>query len=189
LRLKRGGPRRDDSAVAEFHDSAILSENGFVFGSSLVDNDDARDDASFLPAIMAIRRNPLLAYIRRGQLVRSLLQRHLCGCRNDAIVIQGRHRWVDYRECTGCLTCTHVCPYNAIKITSAIDGEALGIYIDAGKCIAVSGCQECVDHCPAGIYTKHGEKIVVDEGSMKECRVCKTCDAGCPEQAVKVVQA
>jgi ferredoxin len=119
---------------------------------------------------------------------------HLCGrcynaCRNDAIVIQGRNRWVDYRKCTGCLTCVHICPYNAIKVTSAIEGKTLGVNIDVGKCIATSGCQECVVHCPARIYLKLGEKIVVDEGSIKDCRACKTCEAGCPEHAVKVVQA
>ncbi len=110
-------------------------------------------------------------------------------CRNDAIVIQGRHRWVDYRKCTGCLTCVQVCPYNAIKVMSAIEGKTLGVDIDAGKCIATSGCQECVAHCPARIYTKHGEKIAVDEGSIKDCRACKTCETVCPEHAVKVVQA
>lgn len=119
---------------------------------------------------------------------------HLCGrcynaCRNDAIVIQGRHRWVDYRKCTGCLTCVQICPYNAIKVTNAIEGQTLGVYIDAGRCTAILGCQECVTHCPAGIYTKHGENVVVDDGSIKDCKGCKTCEAGCPEHSVKVVQA
>nr|MDO8087395.1 4Fe-4S binding protein [Candidatus Sigynarchaeum springense] len=118
---------------------------------------------------------------------------HLCGrcynaCRNDAIVIQGRHRWVDYRKCTGCLTCTHVCPYNAIKVTSATGGTTLGIDIDAGKCVTASGCQECVERCPVGIYAKRVEEIVVDEGKIKYCRACKACESNCPGHAVKVVQ-
>jgi len=62
----------------------------------------------------------------------------LCGrcynaCRNGAIVMQGRHRWVDYRKCTGCLTCVNVCPYNAIKVTSVIEGETPKADIDVGK--------------------------------------------------------
>ncbi|NMC05055.1 MAG: 4Fe-4S binding protein [Candidatus Lokiarchaeota archaeon] len=119
---------------------------------------------------------------------------HLCGrcynaCRNDAIVIQGEHRWVDYRKCTGCLTCMHVCPYNAIKVTSAMAGETLGVDIDAGKCTAATGCHECVDACPAGIYARGEEEIIVNGERVKACRACKACEAACPGHAVKVIQA
>jgi electron transport complex protein RnfB len=119
---------------------------------------------------------------------------HLCGrcynaCRHNAIKIEGRKRWVDYRRCSGCLTCTQVCPYNAIKVTSAMQGETLGADIDAGKCVAANGCQACVDHCPVGIYKVDTGRIVVNEENIKDCKACKTCEAGCPVHAVNIVQA
>ncbi|NMC08222.1 MAG: 4Fe-4S binding protein [Candidatus Lokiarchaeota archaeon] len=119
---------------------------------------------------------------------------YLCGrcsraCRNEAIVIQGLNRRVDYRKCTGCLTCVQICPYNAIKVTYVIEGNTADIQVDAEKCIAASGCQECVDHCPVGMYAKLDGRIVVDKRIIEKCRACKECEAACPVNAVKVVQA
>nr|MDO8110071.1 4Fe-4S binding protein [Candidatus Sigynarchaeota archaeon] len=118
----------------------------------------------------------------------------LCGrclnaCRNEAIVIEGRKRWVDYRRCTGCLTCTLICPKNAIKVTGVNEGQTLGVDIDAAKCHAVKDCHECVDRCPAGIYTKPGENIIVVEENLVNCKTYKICEHGFPANAVKVIQA
>ena len=117
----------------------------------------------------------------------------LCGrcynsCKNEAIIIKGQKRWVDYKKCTGCMTCVSICPYNAIKVTSAIEGETFSINLNQESCIASNGCSECVDRCPAGIYWLSESKIKINEHALNDCKGCKSCEEGCSVSAIQVLQ-
>lgn len=87
------------------------------------------------------------------------------------------------------MTCYNICPYNAITVTSAQEGDTVAVKLDSNSCKVSEGCVECVEHCPARIYSKEGQEIKVVEENIMHCRACKTCEENCPGNSILVVQA
>ena len=56
------------------------------------------------------------------------------------------------------------------------------IIVDS-KC---TGCETCVNNCPAGVYEiKDGKSVPV---RVEECILCRTCESQCPEGAIQVIE-
>ncbi|MCP3683013.1 MAG: 4Fe-4S dicluster domain-containing protein [bacterium] len=53
--------------------------------------------------------------------------------------------------------------------------------IDYSKC---KTCGECIDVCPAAVFVKEGDKVVVKK--PEDCIACRACEAQCPNEAIKV---
>ena len=53
------------------------------------------------------------------------------------------------------------------------------IIVDS-KC---TGCETCVNNCPAGVYElEDGKSVPV---RVEECILCRTCESNCPEGAIQ----
>jgi heterodisulfide reductase subunit A len=59
--------------------------------------------------------------------------------------VGGQISWVDPDKCISCMTCVHVCPYMAPRISPQNKSE-----IQAAVCM---GCGSCVAECPAKAIT------------------------------------
>lgn len=57
------------------------------------------------------------------------------------------------------------------------------ITVDRKKC---DGCETCVQVCPVQIFKMSGGKSEVQKDKVKDCLECRACEAGCPQQAIKV---
>ncbi len=67
----------------------------------------------------------------------------------DTLSAGGRVAVIDVSQCTGCLTCVRICPFNVPKIRADLSGVGgiLGAaYIEAAVC---QGCGLCAAECPA----------------------------------------
>lgn len=67
----------------------------------------------------------------------------------DYLTAGGRVAVVDQDQCTGCLTCVRICPFNVPKIKADLSGAGgiLGsAYIEPAIC---QGCGSCAAECPA----------------------------------------
>jgi heterodisulfide reductase subunit A-like polyferredoxin len=62
-----------------------------------------------------------------------------------ALPVSGQTAWVDQDKCISCMTCMHVCPYNAPGVN--LDNKA---EIQGGACM---GCGSCASECPAMAIT------------------------------------
>lgn len=47
-------------------------------------------------------------------------------------------------------------------------------------------CSKCAEICPKGVLAFNGETLVVKEGKLLECSLCKLCENACPSGAIKV---
>lgn len=51
---------------------------------------------------------------------------------------------------------------------------------------ACSGCETCVNNCPASVYEiKNGKSVPV---RVEDCILCRTCESQCPEGAIQVIE-
>jgi heterodisulfide reductase subunit A-like polyferredoxin len=57
------------------------------------------------------------------------------------MAVGGQTAWVDSDKCISCLTCVHVCPYQAPQINEFNKAEVQG-----ATCM---GCGSCTSECPA----------------------------------------
>jgi heterodisulfide reductase subunit A-like polyferredoxin len=67
----------------------------------------------------------------------------------ETLLAGGRVAVVDSDQCTGCLTCVRICPFNVPRIQADLSGVGgiLGAaYIEAAVC---QGCGQCAAECPA----------------------------------------
>jgi NAD-dependent dihydropyrimidine dehydrogenase PreA subunit len=49
-----------------------------------------------------------------------------------------------------------------------------------------TGCETCVNNCPAGVYEiKDGKSVPV---RVEDCILCRTCESQCPEGAIQVIE-
>jgi heterodisulfide reductase subunit A-like polyferredoxin len=62
-----------------------------------------------------------------------------------ALPVSGQTAWVDQDKCISCMTCMHVCPYNASGVNGNNKAE-----IQGGVCM---GCGSCASECPAMAIT------------------------------------
>ena len=59
--------------------------------------------------------------------------------------VSGQIAWVDQDKCISCMTCVHICPYNAPRINQDNKAE-----IENAVCM---GCGSCTSDCPAKAIT------------------------------------
>jgi NAD-dependent dihydropyrimidine dehydrogenase PreA subunit len=60
--------------------------------------------------------------------------------------------------------------------------KVVKIIVDS-KC---TGCETCVNNCPAGVYEiKDGKSVPV---RVEECILCRTCESHCPEGAIQIIE-
>jgi heterodisulfide reductase subunit A-like polyferredoxin len=59
----------------------------------------------------------------------------------SVLPVSGQIAWVDQDKCISCMTCTHVCPYNAPGVNDNNKAEIQGS--------ACMGCGSCASECPA----------------------------------------
>jgi len=58
---------------------------------------------------------------------------------------------VDIDKCSGCLTCTNVCPFEAV-VTERVDSRTVARVIES----VCQGCGTCVANCPAEAIVAQG---------------------------------
>jgi electron transport complex protein RnfB len=113
-------------------------------------------------------------------------------CPNNAIRFNGNQRLIDYKKCSGCLTCVNVCPRNAITVTSAEEEDVISVDVAYHKC---DNCAICFEICPNNLYEEYeyaelngSTKMVhrVPPTKFFECSGCGVCVESCPENAIQV---
>lgn len=86
----------------------------------------------------------------------------------------------DFSKCTGCSTCVHMCPRQAIFMSKQKDSikNSVEVSMDIKKCI---GCLQCVDSCPSRALSFEGESMsvqhVIDE-CLKDIDFYETSGGG-----------
>lgn len=49
-----------------------------------------------------------------------------------------------------------------------------------------TGCETCVNNCPAGVYEiRNGKSVPV---RVENCLICRICEQQCPEGAIQVIE-
>ena len=79
---------------------------------------------------------------------------------------------VDRDKCTGCGSCSNVCPQGAISIE---DNLAV---INEGLCV---GCGACASVCPTGATYKRDDGVVLIDHD--KCIGCRACMVACPYES------
>lgn len=55
------------------------------------------------------------------------------------------------------------------------------IKVNKNKC---SGCGNCVESCPFGVFEIENRKVVVKH--PEKCKKCRACISACPNNAIKI---
>jgi NAD-dependent dihydropyrimidine dehydrogenase PreA subunit len=58
------------------------------------------------------------------------------------------------------------------------------VEVDSEKC---TGCEECANVCPVGVYEIQAEKSV--PVNMEECLGCESCTEVCPSGAITLTES
>ena len=112
-------------------------------------------------------------------------------CPFDAIVVENGVARVDTAACTGCGTCTDICPRGVISLVSQGDAPTASVVtckntmpgaktrkVCSAGCI---GCQKCAKACPT-------QSIAVENNlarvNAETCIGCGTCREVCPTGAI-----
>lgn len=69
---------------------------------------------------------------------------------------------VDRGRCKGCRICAHICPYDALDMSSNKSMRGYFFPLENGKCTA---CRQCVYACPDFALSVHKLSEVSSEGS------------------------
>ncbi len=64
---------------------------------------------------------------------------------SSELAVSGQTAWVDQDKCISCMTCVHLCPYNAPRINFTNKAE-----VQSAVCM---GCGSCTSDCPAKAIT------------------------------------
>ena len=57
------------------------------------------------------------------------------------------------------------------------------LIVDKKKC---TGCGTCINVCPVQIYELKAGKAVAIPSKVKDCLLCRACEASCPQSAIVV---
>ena len=118
---------------------------------------DIRDDKEYLESLGRTRTAEVKLDAVKGeaeaQRDATIAQANAVASRSASILskkrmaVSAQTAWVDPDKCISCMTCVHVCPYNAPYMNYDHKGQ-----IEAAKCM---GCGICVSECPARAIQLH----------------------------------
>lgn len=112
-------------------------------------------------------------------------------CPFDAIIVENGVARIDTATCTGCGTCTNICPRGIISLVDQASSPVASVVTckntmpgaKTRKVCSVGciGCQKCARACPTQSITVENNLARIDAAT---CIGCGTCVETCPTHAI-----